>query len=110
MGRQHALLYECDRCHRLQRIPHPMWRYQTSPDSFGDTSWACHVGCGAFTRWRVAPRELHLVPLHDVPGTWPQYRQYLDGIRSEREVHGAEEEEREEDDFVGDGLLSCVIS
>ena len=37
------LRYECERCHRLQRIPHPMWRYQESPEAFGTDTWACHA-------------------------------------------------------------------
>lgn len=37
----------------LRRIPHPMWSYQPRPTSFSDETWACHLGCGRQTRWRL---------------------------------------------------------
>jgi hypothetical protein len=46
------LRYQCDRCHGLQRIPHPMWRYMPAPDAFGTETWACQR-CHDFTHWRV---------------------------------------------------------
>lgn len=70
VGMRHPLRYECQRCGRAQRIAHPMWRYQPSPATFGTTTWACHVGCGEYTRWRVAPADLARVPLDDVPESW----------------------------------------
>jgi len=45
LGTRHALRYECQRCRRFQRIPHPMWRYQPEPNSFGDVTWFCHLAC-----------------------------------------------------------------
>ena len=38
-GVQHTLRYECDGCMRLQRIPHPMWRYEAMPVEFGNVTW-----------------------------------------------------------------------
>lgn len=50
LGRQIVLRYQCQQCGGIQRIPHPMWRYQEDgPESFGHTPWACHVRCGTFT-------------------------------------------------------------
>ena len=46
--------YECNRCHRTQMIPHPMWLYQPSPTTFTGATWACHVGCGDYTNWRIS--------------------------------------------------------
>jgi len=70
LGSQHALHYECDRCHRTQRIPHPMWRYQPSPDQFGSATWACHQRCGDYTYWRCVPQDLPSVPSWDRPAGW----------------------------------------
>jgi hypothetical protein len=42
LGHTYSFTYECARCHRLQRIPHPMWKYQATPTDFGTASWACH--------------------------------------------------------------------
>ena len=50
--------YECARCHRIQEIPHPMWRYQKGPNDYGTASWACHEGCDAFTHWRIIPEDV----------------------------------------------------
>ena len=44
LGRRFAFQYECDRCHRNQRIGHPMFMYQATPADFGTASWACHRG------------------------------------------------------------------
>mmetsp|Transcript_73730 Transcript_73730/g.117319 ORF Transcript_73730/g.117319 Transcript_73730/m.117319 type:complete len:145 (+) Transcript_73730:51-485(+) len=37
--------YECNRCNQIQKIPHPMWRYQKGPHDYSTASWACHQGC-----------------------------------------------------------------
>ena len=56
---------------RFQRIPHPMYRYQVDgPTAFGNNTWACHVGCGDQTHWRVAAADAHLVPPDDAPEAW----------------------------------------
>eukprot|EP00913_Durusdinium_trenchii_P028150 g26394.t1 len=58
LGRRYVFRYECQRCHRLQRIPHPMWRYQATPTDFSSSTWACHQGCGDYTTWRLAPEDV----------------------------------------------------
>ena len=71
LGNQIALRYQCQQCGGVQRIPHPMWRYQTEgPDAFGHTPWACHVRCGTYTRWRVVPEDVARVPHGDAPESW----------------------------------------
>ena len=41
LGRRYCFQYECDRCHRTQRIAHPMFIYQATPADFSSASWAC---------------------------------------------------------------------
>eukprot|EP00947_MAST-08B_sp_MAST-8B-sp1_P004338 g4338.t1 len=85
LGVSVVLSYECEGCGGIQRIPHPMWRYQAHPGEFGNTSWACHRGCGGYTKWRVAPEDVHRVPLHDTPAGWPDRRDdWLASIREQR--------------------------
>ncbi len=80
-GSQFTLAYECDRCHRTQRIPHPMWRYQPAPDAYGGATWACHRGCGDYTHWRVIPADLPRVPLQDRPESWGT-EAWMDEVRA----------------------------
>lgn len=75
LGRRHPLLYECETCHCTQQIPHPMYRYQASPEQFGTVTWACHGACGKFTRWRVRSDQVGLIPLGDAPWGKDQYLQ-----------------------------------
>ena len=70
VGRDHQYSYICDRCGRSQRIPHPMWKYQSAPDKFGSASWACHVGCGDYTHWKMAPGDVAKIPAALVPASW----------------------------------------
>ena len=71
LGNQIALRYECQGCGGVQRIPHPMWRYQVDgPEAFGTTPWACHVRCGTYTRWRVISEDVARVPHGDAPESW----------------------------------------
>ena len=51
MGQRVMLRYQCEGCGRLQRIPHPMWRYQPGPALYSTDTWACHRGCMAQTHW-----------------------------------------------------------
>ena len=81
MGSRHRLRYECRGCGGAQMIPHPMWRYQPSPAAFGDVSWACHVRCGDYTKWRVLPSDLPRVPLADAPESWGVRDEWLAGVR-----------------------------
>jgi hypothetical protein len=86
LGSRLALRYECDRCHGTQRIPHPMWRYQRDgPGEFGDVTWACHVGCGDYTHWRVVPEDIRLVPPIDAPPSWGQQLAWVAQVREQRQ-------------------------
>ena len=62
LGMRLPLRYECERCHGLQKIAHPMWRYQEAVDAFGNDTWACHGRCGDFTKWRVYAADAGLIP------------------------------------------------
>lgn len=70
LGRRRPLLYECQQCHRIQRIPHPMYRYQAQPDVFGNVTWACHGPCQTFTYWRIGLDQLTSIPVGDAPQGW----------------------------------------
>jgi hypothetical protein len=81
-----AILYECEGCGRAQRIPHPMWRYQPTPTAFGTDTWACHVGCGAQTHWRVASEaDAAAIPLQELPESWGRREDWMEAVRAERE-------------------------
>ena len=85
IGEATPLTYECDRCHRRQRIPHPMWRYQAEgPGAFGTATWACHVGCGDYTHWRVVPEDVARVPPMDAPASWGGQEGWLAAVRERR--------------------------
>lgn len=70
LGRRQPLKYECQQCHHIQKIPHPMYRYQKTKDQFGNVTWACQGKCGRFTKWKIQPEELHRIPLGDAPKSW----------------------------------------
>ena len=72
-GVSNPLNYECNRCHNTQRIPHPMYRYQSTPDAYGTASWACHQACGDYTMWRIKESDMGKVPEYDIPTSWPGY-------------------------------------
>lgn len=76
--------YECSHCHRHQRIPHPMFRYQASPAEFGTASWACHQGCVAQTYWRIVPGDALLVPDMECPESWGRREEWLVAVRQQR--------------------------
>ena len=79
LGRRKPLLYECQHCHVTQRIPHPMYRYQSKPNEFGNVTWACQGRCGTFTHWRVRADQLSLIPVGDFPAQWGE--DYLEAAR-----------------------------
>lgn len=65
------LLYECEQCHGLQHIPHPVWRYQPSPSSFTVSAlWTCHQGCDTRTNWRLLEEDLPRIPQAERPASW----------------------------------------
>lgn len=80
-GARFPLRHECSVCAHVQRIPHPMWRYQPSAEAFGNVAWACHGRCGDFTRWRVVAQDVRLVPPEDAPASWGTTDAWLAGIR-----------------------------
>jgi len=84
MGQRHTLRYECEQCRRFQRIPHPMYRYQPTPQQFGDVSWACHQRCRAQTHWRVHPEDVLAVPADDAPEGWGMREAWFDAVREQR--------------------------
>eukprot|EP00731_Ephydatia_muelleri_P010666 Em0005g1252a len=84
LGAEFSFRYECDRCHRVQTIPHPMWLYQPTPSTFTGASWACHRGCGDYTKWRIVPDDLERVPLEHAPEAWGMREKWLAAIREQR--------------------------
>jgi len=84
LGTQHALLYECQGCGRMQRIPHPMWRYQPTAVEFSTETWACHSRCGAQTHWRVAAADAANVPVADAPESWGLRETWIAAVREQR--------------------------
>mmetsp|Transcript_13035 Transcript_13035/g.15563 ORF Transcript_13035/g.15563 Transcript_13035/m.15563 type:complete len:260 (-) Transcript_13035:95-874(-) len=87
IGSANLLRYECHKCHGIQKIPHPMYRYQVKSNEYGySSSWACHQRCHAQTHWKVLEEDLHKVPDDDAPLTWQRQEQYFETIRSLRRV------------------------
>ena len=85
LGAQNPLRYECERCRRVQRIPHPMYRYQVDgPNAFGNNTWACQQRCGDFTHWRVHAADAHLVPPEDAPESWGVREEWVTRVREQR--------------------------
>ncbi|CAL1155872.1 unnamed protein product [Cladocopium goreaui] len=78
LGDRFSFRYECARCHRIQEIPHPMWRYQKGPSDYGTASWACHRGCDAFTHWRIIPEDATQVPAMECPESWGRREEWLE--------------------------------
>mmetsp|Transcript_11789 Transcript_11789/g.15390 ORF Transcript_11789/g.15390 Transcript_11789/m.15390 type:complete len:236 (+) Transcript_11789:54-761(+) len=85
LGSNNPLKYECDRCHQVQRIPHPMYRYQQSSTTFGGATWACHQRCGDYTHWRVVPSDVSRVPADDAPESWGLQAQLIQNVREQRQ-------------------------
>jgi len=92
-GMNSPLRYECSQCHRVQRIPHPMYRYQESTTVFSTASWACHQRCGDYTKWRIVTQDICNVPIEDAPEGWGLREQEFEAIRQirrgERQVGGS---------------------
>ena len=83
-GCGNPLRYECDACHNVQRIPHPMYRYQPLPEAFSTATWACHQRCGRQTHWRISPSDVHGVPDADCPAGWGRRDAWLAAVRAQR--------------------------
>jgi len=87
-GCQHVLRYDCEKCGGRQRIPHPMYRYQPSPDKYSTATWACHLGrrkgCG-YTKWRIAPDDVARIPVNDRPESGGDMEEVFRAVRQLRE-------------------------
>jgi len=81
LGQRCPLLYECEQCTNSQLIPHPMYRYQPASNQFGRTSWKCQATCKNFTKWRVLPDQVNLIPAGDSPREWGENTLELSRIR-----------------------------
>lgn len=88
LGQSFSFSYECNRCHRIQRIPHPMWQYQASPTEFTTASWACHLGCDDYTFWRIVPDDILNVPPEHCPEQWGRREEWLTAVRDRRRENG----------------------
>ena len=99
------LRYECERCHGLQRIPQPMWRYQLTTSSFTTpATWICHQGCNSNTRtcWRLLTEDVELVPKAERPASWNSpANKFYEMIEALDEAKIKSKERRA-------GFLSCV--
>jgi hypothetical protein len=88
LGRQFTFSYECDHCHRVQHIPHPMWLYQPTAGQYGTVPWACHQGCGDYTYWRITEEQALQIPPEHCPETWGRREEWLANIREIRRREG----------------------
>jgi hypothetical protein len=84
IGVRHPLRYECERCHRIGPVPHPLYRYQPTPGDFGNNPWFCQA-CADFTNRRVVPQDLVKVPPDDCPESWGRQEEWLAQIRAHRQ-------------------------
>lgn len=111
IGQHFCLRYECERCHTLSRIPHPMWRYQPSPASFGTQTWFCRV-CEDFTHRRVFPDDIGSIPLQDAPAAWGVQDEWFAAIRRERGLavrHWSSEKKRRGVELVKVVVVCFVV-
>jgi hypothetical protein len=107
LGQTFAFRYECSRCHRIQRIPHPMWRYQESPTQPGTVTWACHVGCGDYTRWCIVPEDAARCPPELCPESWGRREEWLEAVRERRRIEAARDPPPRPDEERG-GASQCT--
>lgn len=84
LGSNYRFKYECDRCHLIQTIPHPMWRYQETPDTFGAVTWACHRRCGDYTHWKIVAEDVTKIPHQLCPESWGMREEWLAAVRNQR--------------------------
>jgi len=80
LGQTLALRYECNRCHKTQMIPHPMFSYQASPTTYSSATWACHQRCGDYTKWRIVPEDMAKIPVAHCPAEWGPQEAWLQQI------------------------------
>jgi hypothetical protein len=78
LGSNYTFTYECNKCHKFQNIPHPMWMYQPNPREFGSATWACHQSWSCeYTNWRIVARDLERLPLQHTPPSWGQREEVI---------------------------------
>lgn len=111
LGRRQPLKYECQNCHGIQKIPHPMYRYQKTEEEFGTATWACQGKCGGFTTWKILPEEIHRIPLGDAPKTWgTDYISIARGrVKILREDLVADKQDSKQGLPPDDDLSACLI-
>lgn len=108
LGVRNPLLYQCQSCTQRQRIPHPMYRYQTDgPNQYGHDTWACQR-CATFTKWKILPSQIHLIPPGDVPESWGEEFDAMVVARARVQRH---QRDYPDNQAFGNGLSSsCRIS
>ena len=84
LGSNYVFKYECERCHLIQSIPHPMWRYQDTSNSFGTATWACHRRCRDYTHWKIIPEDVGNIPHQLCPESWGLREEWLAAVRNQR--------------------------
>jgi len=84
LGCNYSFKYECDRCHLIQTIPHPMWRYQETPNTFGTATWACHRRCSDYTHWKIVAEDISNIPHQLCPESWGLREEWLKAVRNQR--------------------------
>ena len=109
LGVRNPLLYQCQSCTHTQRIPHPMYRYQTDgPNQYGHDSWACQR-CETFTKWKILPSQIHLIPPGDVPESWGEEFNAMVVARARVQRH--HRGDPDDNQIYGNGWTSsCSIS
>lgn len=86
LGKYHRLHYECSECSCIQAIPHAMWRYQDSPQHFGNFLWDCDH-CGGQSVWRTVAEDIRKIPDGEAASAWP--RLLMQDIRRRQRIEGA---------------------
>jgi hypothetical protein len=110
LGVRNPLLYQCQSCTQSQRIPHPMYRYQTDgPNQYGHDTWACQR-CSTFTKWKILPSQIPLIPPGDVPEAWGEEFDAMAVARARVQRHQREDPDNHHQTFVNGLSSSCRIS
>uniref|UniRef100_A0A7S3Y180 PB1 domain-containing protein n=2 Tax=Heterosigma akashiwo TaxID=2829 RepID=A0A7S3Y180_HETAK len=103
LGRAHCLRYECDKCQGIQKIPHPMWKYQPTQEEYGGPTWACHQGCAAYTHWRIVADDVMLIPSGMAPESWGLPSPPANKAAEEKSMEAETQKEGAAAVMVGDG-------
>lgn len=68
-----------------------MWKYQPSPQEFSGDTWACHVGCGTYTKWRIKTSDIEKIPAQEAPESWGLREEWLRQVGAQRQAEVEEE-------------------